>query len=75
MQQPESLNGVVGGPEPERHHADVDTADVDADADAVPQEDGEEQSGYPPPTPAKDETMVGSPTPALVPVAVGASEA
>ena len=73
MQQPESLNGVVGGPEPERHHADVDTADVDADA--VPQEDGEEQSGYPPPTPAKDETMVGSPTPALVPVAVGASEA
>jgi vacuolar protein sorting-associated protein 54 len=69
---PKSPNGdahmdVDAGPE--RHHADVD-----AGVDAVTQGD-EEAAEQPPPTPAKDETLAGSRTSALVPVAVGASEA
>jgi hypothetical protein len=62
-------------------HADADVgpnchrADGDADADdAVSQEDGE-VTEQPPPTPAKDESVAGGRTHALVPVAVGTSEA
>jgi hypothetical protein len=52
---------------PGRHHAD-------ADVDAVLQGD-KEAAAHQPPTPAKDEALAGSRTPALVAVAVGASEA
>jgi hypothetical protein len=60
-------------------HADVDVGperhcvDTDADINAVLQGD-EEAAEHPLPMPAKDETLAGSRTSALVPVAVGASE-